>query len=91
MSFTASFFSFCQWGIARLAQIIFEPNANLLPGVDGRTWRFNSFCTAQLERGEAPGWRRLVSLLIVSFSLFSFERMRKTSKIASAEEVREGV
>lgn len=71
--------------------ILSVEDANLLLGVEGRTWRFNSLCTAQPERGEAPGWRCLVSLLIVSFSLFSSGRMRKTSKIASAEEVREGV
>lgn len=50
-----------------------------------------SLCTAQLERGEAPGRRRLVFLLMARLFLFSFGRMRKASKIANVEEVREGV
>lgn len=64
-----------------------------LPGVDGRTWRFNccdsfSLCTAELERIESPG-RRCFSLLMVSFLLLG--RLRNVSRFASVEALRQGV
>lgn len=63
--------------------------SNLLPGVDGRTWRFNcrdSLCVPlELKPGEALGRRCPVSYFTVS--LF-FERMRKIFKIASESSER---